>query len=314
MVTWASDTLYDIELRLGCCDTCGLSIVSKLLSHHNTDEHSSWDLKFFLRPDSDSALTPPTHILRFKFYHGNGDIVGRRVPYGKKRVCLVSRSPPPLIPGEMCPDHLVLLQWANSVSAVLLTRRENSTMALSRQPLFSLTVPCREVDFALYESGGLNSELVLSSDSSLLGLIFQARLHVWEAREGREVSRVQLPVHEPSAQLKLLALGHLITVVGLQFSTDLLLVMTRTGRVIKKYKGFAQQYTHMVPPYIELLCVNEEEWLSDIAMETQHRSVTFWNKTNRSLEAIVLGEGPVANGNRSLDHSQKPKPWWKFWK
>lgn len=312
LITWTGNTLYDVEVRLSCCETCGLIVSANLISFHNTHDQSYWNLRF-LKLTTHPSLNPPTHIIRFKFNHRNSDIIGRRVPHGKKKVCLVSKTSPPS-EGETCSEHLVILQWSNSISSLLLSIK-NGSLVLLKAPHFTCTIPCNDIDNALYNSGGLNTEFVISTDYKMIGLIFQSQFHVWDLWNGQRLSCVYLPIHEPFAQLKLVAVGGFITVLGLQYNTTLLLLVTRTGQVVKKCKGFAQQYSHMVPPYTEILCVNEEAWLSDISMETkQYRSVTFWNKTNRSLEAVVLGEGPVANDNSSLTDMPKRKSWWKVWK
>ena len=323
--TWVGDPLYDTDLRLGCCERCGLVAIAKLVSFHSLDDRSYWDLRLLqlsLDHTSTQSHPPtqsytPTHsrVSRFKMYHRNRDIVGRRVAYGKKGVCLVSKAPPTT--EGACSDHLVLLQWANTVTGSVLSK-ERETAVLSQTSHMDYTIPCGDIDTALTDTGGLNAEMVLSADRQLLGLVFQARLHVWDLWSRQDVSCVDLPphVHEPFEQLRLLAVGHLLTVVGQEFSTCLLVVVTQTGRVVTRCERFAQQHSRMVPPYTDLLCVNEEAWLSDITTSctTDRCVVVYWNKTNRSLEAILLGEGPVAPDNSPPTRVSGKKHWWKLWK
>ena len=310
--TWVGDPLYDTDIRLGCCERCGLVATARLVSFHSMGERSYWDLRFVNLPLNLSKT--PTHTLRFKLYHGNKDIVGRRVPYGKRKVSLVSGYPA----RETCSEHLVLLQWGNTIASSVLSTKTSSA-GLSRTPHLSYTAPCDELDTALSDLGGLNTEMVLSSDTKLLGLVFQGKLHVWDVWSGRDVSCVDLPhaaIDEPFEELRLFTLGHLITIVGLEYSTGLLLVLTQTGQVVTQCDSFAQQHSRMTPPYTELLCVNEEAWVSDITTPctTQRCVVTYWNKTNRSLEAVLLGENPVTNDNHPPARVSRKKSRWKIWK
>lgn len=311
MHTWLGDPMYDAELKLGCCERCGLVVTAKLVSFHTVDEQSFWDLRFIylgLNHSKDSF-----HVLRFKLYLENNDILRRRVPYGKRKVCLVSDAPPT---GGVCFNHLVLLQWANVVVGhVVLTRGDSAI--LSRTPHLSYHVPCDGLVAAVLNTGGLNTELVLSTDSQLLGMVFQARLHIWDLWSAHLLSSADLPpiMHRTFEQIRLLAVGHFYTVIGHQFSTTLLVVLTQTGQVVKRCDGYAQQHSHMIPPYTQLLCVSDEQWLSDIATPcmAQWCVVVYWNRTNRSLEAVVLGKERVA-ADQDTPHVARRKPWWKVWK
>ena len=309
--SWHGDPMYDTELSLGCCELCALVVMSKLVSFHNVDEQSFWDLRF-IRLGLDQTQ-PRSYVLRFKLYHGNRDIVGRTVAYGKRKVCLVSEAPPT---GGTCSTHLVLLQWANAVAGYVLTWKGNSA-SLSRHPHLRYSAPCETLDSAVVSRGGLNTEMTLSADSQLLALVFQTRLHVWNLWSARELSAADLPphMHKRFERIRLLALGHFYTVIGLEFSTSLLVLLTHTGQVVKRCSDFARQHSHMLPPYTELLCVSNEQWLSDIAepCTATRCMVVFWNKTNRSLEAVLLGEGGAIIDNNGPEVARR-KPWWKKWK
>lgn len=311
---WQGHTMYNNELRFGCCEKCMLLVTAKLVSFHSLDEKSFWDLRVICRSRTDDASERPQWprhcVLQLKLYHGNRDIVGRRAGYGKKKVWLLSE------PGQRaCSSHLLLLQWANSITGHVLSST-NKKHFLSLTPRLDCTVPCNRLDFALTSRTGLNSEFCLSADARLLGLVFEARLHVWNVWDSRKLSSSLLPVHslghEHFEQVRLVALGHLYSLIGLEFSTSLLVVLTQTGQVVRQCERFAVLHGHMVPPYTDVLCVVGEDWLSDIQtpLPADACTVVFWNKTNRSLEAVVLGEG--ASHDHSLPLPTKRKPWWKF--
>ena len=307
--TWLGEPLYDTDLQLGCCGRCGLVVTAKLVSFHSTDKTSFWDLRFVHL----TSAKRPSHMLRFKLYHGNKDIIGRRVPYGKRKVWLVSDAPPTAV---TCSNHLLLLQWANSVASYVFSWKEESAI-LSRTPYLSYIAPCDRLDASLMNTGGLNTELVFSSDLQLLGMVFQAQLHVWDLWSGRKLSCADLPspIHETFEQIRLLALGHLYSIIGLEFSTSLLVVLTHTGHVVTRCDSFAQQHSHMVPPYTELLCVCEEQWLSDISTPCSPHccTVVFWNRTNRSLESVQFGGGCVTSDKTTPPRVARRKAWWKVW-
>jgi hypothetical protein len=306
--TWLGEPLYDPDLQLGCCDRCGLVVTAKLMSFHTADKSSFWDLRFVRL----ASTKRPTHILRFKLYHGNDHIMGRRVPYGKRKVWLVSDAPPT---AATCSNHLLLLQWANTVAGYVFSVKGESAI-LSRTPYLSYVAPCDSLDASLMNTGGLNTELVLSPDLQLLGMVFQAQLHVWDLWSGRKLSRSDLPspLHETFEQIRLLALGHFYTIIGLEFSTCLLVVLTHTGQVVARCDDFARQHSHMVPPYTELLCVCEEQWLSDISTPCSAQCmVVFWNRTNRSLESVLFGGGCVTSDKTTPPHIARRKSWWKVW-
>lgn len=305
--------LFDTDLRLGCCERCGLAVTAKLVCYHTLKYPSYWALKLLhVIPHKLRQCDMTLH----KVYHNNKNIVGRRVAYGKKGVCLVSKAPPTST--EACSDHLLLLQWANTVSGFVLSRERGETV-ISPTASLNYIAPGGDIDTALSVMGGLkNSEMALSADKQLLGLVFQARLHVWDVWSGQDIGHIDLPppAHEPFEEIRLVAVGHFLTVLGLEFSTSLLVVLTQTGQVVTRCVGFAQQHSRMVPPFTELLCVNEEAWLSDITTPctTDHCMVLFWNKTNRSLEAVLLGEEPVAHDNSPPTRVAGKKHWWEFWK
>lgn len=309
--SWPGDPMFSTDLKISCCERCGLAVTARLVSFHSVDEDSFWELKFIYF-GTDHTKTP-SHTIKFKVYHRNKDIVGRRVQYGKKQVCVVSDA---IDSGGPCSNHLVLLQWANTVAGYVESVRGDAAV-LSHSPHLSYTAPCDDLDDVLINSNGLNTELAISSDSRLLGIVFQARLCVWDLWTACELSSVGLPMtlHKTFEQIRLLALGHLYTVIGLQYSTSLLVVLTQTGQVVKQCDGFAQQYSHMVPPYTELVCVTDEQWLSDIdtPCTAQRCVVVYWNRTNRSLEAVLLGEGQF-DTDQSTPHTARKKSRWKVWK
>ena len=311
---WRGDPLYDTDLRIGCCDKCLLVGIAKLVSFHTVDEQSFWDLKFIQL--GAMLAGHDSQVLRFKLHTGNPHIVGRKVGYGQKRVWLLSGDLPTCAtPTETsCANHLVLLQWANSVAGHVLSWKEESAI-LSRSPHLCCSVSCPEMEAAVVKNIGLNTPFHLSADSQLLGMVFQAKLHVWDVWSGKLLSSASLPLRSHLfEQIKLVAVGHIYSVVGLEFSNSLLVVLTQTGRVVQRCDDFAQRHCRMVPPFIEFLCTCSEQWMSDLRVPCTEEqcTVVYWNKTNRSLEGVLLGEGGT-NHDREQPLTTKRKSWWKIW-
>ena len=316
VLQWRGNPLYDPELRLACCDSCLLVAMAKLVSFHAANETAYWDIQVVHLGagvgGGGVVGRGPARVLRFKLKTDNRDITGRRAGYGRKKAWLLSQAAHTgATPTERpCREHLLLLQWGNSVAGHTLSLSEGLS-ALSRSPQFRYTLLCPELDTTLVRAQGLNTPFHLSADGQLLALVFGAQLHVWEVWSGREVSSAILPLRMHSfEELRLVAVGHLYSVVGLEFSGSLMVVFTHTGRAVLHCEGFAQRHNLMMPPYIQFLCVSSEGWLSDVCTPCQG-AVLYWNKTNQCMEGVRLGEG--GSGENSEPPLLTKKAWWKIW-
>ena len=114
-------------------------------------------------------------------------------------------------------------------------------------------------------------------------------------------------------QMKLIALGHIYSLVGLEFSNILLVVANSTGEVVLKCINFAHKHCTMLSPYIDFLTAVRTEWLSDITSPcTKDRpAVTFWNKTNRSVKGIYFGREPDPKAMGEAPTAKRKQAWWQ---
>ncbi len=319
---WQGEPMYDSDLTIGCCDSCFMVCAARLFSFRTSEEESYWDLRV-LRLGRDPAHQS-SRIMRFKLATGRNDINPRRANCGIKRVCFVpSRTYPQNLQPDrdchgFCQSHILLIQWANSIAAYTLRSRGESS-SLSRRPNIQFTVPCRRLEEVVVRSLGLNTRFRLSSDRQLIGMIFGATLHVWNMQTGGKISSVEIVLEKYSyEQMRLIALGHVYSIIGLEFNDALQVVATQTGEVVLRCVGFAQKHGRMVPPYIEFLCAISEDWLSSISCPCSAAmpAVIYWNKTSRSIEGIAFGSLSVepVGGEEGQPRQKRKRWWWGSWR
>ena len=311
---WKSDSMYDSDIRIGCCEKCLIVCTAKLFSFRN--EESYWDLKVF-KVGRDFSTHVPS-VMKFKIFTGNREITLRQASCGKKRIWLLPSSKHTDTDG-FCRSHTLLIQWAHTVAAHALTSKAK-TCILSRHPRTLLTIPCRRehIELAIVRNHGLNTEFCLSADSKLLGMIFQSHLHVWDVSTSEKLCCAEIILDQYShEQLRLIALGHIYSIVGLEFKNAVLVVATQTGKVVLKYAGFARKHGRMVPPYIEFLSAVSEDWLNDISCpcSTARPTVVYWNKTNRCIEGVAFGQPYNFETKTDVAKPSQKKSWWNWkWK
>ena len=321
ILQWKAPPMYDLEIKFACCDRCSMVCTAKLVTNHLEDSvcQNFWVIQVaeVCTESLDSTQQAPIpRLTKFKLKADNEDITSRRRDYGKKKVSLLSQSTEADIYGVygLCSSHLLLLQWGNTIVCHVLHWRmkgKQRTLRLSQTPEKCFTAECRKSDFdrAIMRNRGLNTEFVLTEDNGLIGLIFQSQLVTWETKSSHLSSSVRISLENYSyEEMKLISLGHIYSIIGLEFSGTLMIVTTRTGQQILKYNNFALQHSQMVSPYIEFFSPDQEKWLSDITHPCE-TMLTYWNKTSRSVEGVELG-------NMSLDVSIAPaakvkkRHWW----
>ena len=316
---WRCESLYDCEIKIGCCEKCLVIAIAKLIVSHNEEVY--WDLKI-IKIVQNHQTDPrkrkmvqsfsPTQA-KFEIKTRNEDISVRRAPFGKKRVSILSNSTE-LSSRRFCKSHTLLLQWAHVIVAHDMIPNDRGTILISRAPSLSYDMSFKEefLDIAIIRQHGLNTEFVLSNDHQLLGVVFQSHLIVWNVESSKQLSLVEIKLEQYDyEEMRLISLGHIYSIVGLEFTNGLLVVVNSTGQVLLKYSGFAQKHCRMTPPYIEFLSPVESQWTSDIKCPCSMAlpAVVYWNKTNRSLEGIYFGQ-PCESSSEEEDTGKKLS-WWQ---
>lgn len=303
LVQWRAEPMYDSDIRIACCDTCGMVCTAKLITSHM--ESSFWELRVVeISKEPISVKTkklPMPKVTRFKLETNNREITSRRDPFAKKKVSLLSHSAEAGI-GGCCSSHLLLAQWGNEVSGFMFTyktQEEKTKLCLSPTATKQYTVPCGDYDVEVMRNHGLNTEFTLSGDNALIGFIFQSFLITWEVESAKQTSFVEISLDSYHyEEMKLISLGHIYSIIGLEFGSSVIVLCTRSGQPLLKCADFAKNHCRMVPPFIVFFSSVEDKWLSDISHPCDTR-VLYWNKTNRSIEGIGLGKSSFHRGGTS---------------
>lgn len=326
LLEWKSDHLYDPDQRIGCCSACHMVCTCKLVCSHNHDPY--WDIRI-ISVDEETAFqyvnlkrgaryqkNDIQTIVKFKLNATNIEITSRQSNSAKKKVTLLSSTSERDSKGR-CLSHRLLLQWANVISAHHVAISGKRTLT-SSSPECEYVVPCESKHFelAIVRNHGLNSEFELSSDHKLIGTIFQSHLMVWDVESAEEVvsfAEIHLDKYTYE-QMKLIALGHIYSIVGLEFSNVVLVVANSTGDVVLRCVNFAKKHCTMLPPYIDFLTAVKTDWLSDLTCpcSKDRPAVTFWNKTNRSVEGLYFGRDPDPKEVEGPPSSKRKRSWWQW--
>lgn len=325
---WRGESLYDYEIKIGGCDKCLVVAIAKLIVMHN--EETYWELKVVkiahnrqTEPQKRKTVHSfsPT-VAKFKIRPQNEDITVRRAAFGKKKISLLPSSrESSTTSGEFCSSHTIFLQWGHIIVAHDLMCNDKGAIFISRTPslVFDMSFNQDLLDNAIIKRHGLNTEFTLSENNDvddknqLLGVIFQSHLIVWNVKTMEQLSLVEIELEQYEyEEMKLLSLGQIYSIIGLEFTNTLLVVVNGTGQVVLKYSGFAQKHCRMTPPYIEFLSLVKDRWISDITAPctTLFPAVTYWNKTNRSVEGIYFGQVCDLRGEEE-DVKSKKQSWWQ---
>lgn len=317
VLQWRAEPMYDPEIRFACCDRCGMVCTAKLVISHL--EESFWELRVVevLRKPSDSTKKrlPMPRVTKFKVELKNKEITSRRSGFGKKKIILLSTSTESTTSG-FCTSHLILVQWANAIEGHMIRYRsldEASPLRITQSLDASFEVECSGYDEAIMKNHGLNTEFALSEDRTRLGVIFQSYLTTWEINSSTQSSRAPVTLESYSyEEMKLIALGHIYSIVGLEFNSSLIVLATRTGQKLLTCDSFTQRHCSMGSPYIVFFSSVGDGWLSDISQLCWSR-VVYWNKTNRCIEGVELGQQPASSESQSpaMATKGKKKHWWQ---
>ena len=331
LVQWRDAPMYDADIRIACCDRCGMVCAGKLVANHM--EEPFWEFraieisrKGHPRIKSTKSRLPLPKVTRFRpqLETNNREVTSRRALFGKKQISLLSRSTEEPCGGEEtcfstafnhCSSHLLLVQWANEVSGFTFhykAQKEGMVLCLSPSATKRYRVPCDDFETAVMKRHGLNTEFAISEDTAILGFIFQSSLVTWEVESANQTSiaRISLDSYHYE-EMKLISLGHIYSIVGLEFGCSVIVLGTRNGQQLFKCADFAVNHCHMVPPFIEFFSSVKNKWLSDISHPCATR-ILYWNKTNRSIEGVSLGEPPSPTATQpAATRNGKRWQWWK---
>ncbi len=180
---------------------------------------------------------------------------------------------------------------------------------------YTVHIDKKDVDEAVMRNRGLNTEFTLTEDKQLLGYVFQLELVTWKIGSPAATSRAKVTLKAYNHEdVKLIALGHMYSIIGLEYQQSVLVVVTRTGEIVLNCSNFAIRHSNMLAPYIVFCSCSGRGWLSDMSLPCVC-TVLYWNKTSRCMEAIELGQEMKKSLDSQVAPSSQQSPrhllWWK---
>lgn len=318
VLQWRAESMYDPEIRISSCESCGMVCTAKLVISHL--EESFWEVRVVeidQRPLVDLSTQTKTklplpRVTVFRIECHDQEVTSRRNPFARKKIAVLSCSTGTSAKG-LCSKHLFLMQWANSITGHVIYYKNDpkSRVCISQTLEHSYTAECSREDYdaAVMRHHGLNSQFSLTLDKQKLGMIFQSSLVTWEVASSRQLSSAPISLKNYHyEEMKLISLGHVYSIVGLEFNSSILILATHTGQQILSCSNFAQQHCRMVPPFIVFISTVDERWLSDIS-QSCGTVVTYWNKTNRTIEGVEFGVIATDTATQEPISKHKKKRW-----
>ncbi len=313
LVQWRGAAIFDSEVKIAICDTCHSICTAKLVSSHSLPAY--WDLRVISPSTNIDAQNSRPTTLRFKV-EAETHCSGVKQTTKCKKSVLIFPLTTRINSRGACTQHSVLLQCGRTVYSYKLfgDDQDSNSDKLSYSPKYNLSVNV-ETDAVLHKNCGLSTEIVLSKNQELLGMVFQSQIIVWEKRTSKllSVADIELETYAHE-QIQLVALGRVYSLIGLEFATSLLVIITSTGQIVREFSDFAERHIPLVPPYIEYLGALQDSWLSDVTHTPTSAlpTLVYWNKTNRAVEGISFGRDSEGRVGEEIVSTQR-RAWWKFW-
>lgn len=317
---WSGHLLKDGQgVTISCCEKCFLVVAThwhptppKQSICHST--HSMQIVKMCVGGSGTSRETPAViEVLPWEIFrtnHSHGTYVNHDSRYWIREL-LVLPGTDQKEEEEICQSHNIIMQ-CDCCTVV---------QSLS-MPMKELSKPtCLHCQFNLQSSQvndttkpsvrNLSSEVCLSSDAQLLGMVFSNKLHVWKCRENTDSKFTQLLSHSTLTRnetgtcnrVKLVALGHVFSIVGYLDDTYMMdyrlhIISTQTGELLSEYRRIEKFYDWnlccQVDPLhkFHFLCEGSDGWLNEIQCNIPEAPVvTVHNHHGKiNVEAVVLNK------------------------
>ena len=314
LAQWRGGAIFDSEVKIGICEMCRTVCTAKLVCSHTQPAY--WNLRI-MSPNMSVKGDGPQKKPRTVRFRLDTEVQCGEVKHAMKSALLFPQTTQTNSRGA-CARHSLLLQCGSTVYSYKLlegdTDLSQSKLMLTYTPESNCSAD-PNIDASLSKISGLSTELVLSTDQELLGMVFNSQLLVWERKTRQLLSVAYLEldtyIHE---QIRLIALGRVYSLIGLEFSSSLLIVLTNTGHIVREVTDFARRHISLVPPYIEFLGAIQDQWLSNFSHvpNASLPTVIYWNKTNRTVEGISFGKDSGENLSDQIVPTRR-RAWWKIW-
>ena len=272
---WKEHLLRDGHgVCITCCDNCFLTVVAywSPVSPSEKSHLSTCSLQIVKLGSRDGESTSE-QILPWKSFqtnHNHRVFVNHDSRYWIRQGFVLSDSETKC--DGVCDSHKIVLQSDCC-----------TTIQRLQMPEAKLTDPkCIHCHYSL-ESRELrnvnqNSKVALSSDSQLMGMVFNRRLYVWKLKEQiatQLISSGSLTCVQMSNVVNLVALGHVYSVVAYLTGTHVMdytlhVILTQTGETLIEYRRIEKFYNwsfccQLDPLHrFDFLCDHDSEWLDDV--------------------------------------------------
>lgn len=194
--------------------------------------------------------------------------------------------------GRACHSHSLAFQCDSSVMVHLV----HTDWEKKDTPIIHVSKPsCIYCDYQLGHDSqdfilrSIDSEVVVSSDGSLLGQVFNNRLHVWHISKSNKfemVSNSSLCENHTSScdSVKLVAIGHAFSIAaymskGYLLDYKLQVLQTNTGQVLSEFRRAERFFNwslccQLDPLHKFYFLHDEDDWLNDACADIPATPVT----------------------------------------
>ena len=276
LFSWKDHLLRDGHgVNISCCDKCFLTVAAywSPVSPSEKSHISTCSLQLVKlgSKDEESTLKPILFWKSFRAEHNHSVFVDHDSRYWIRKGFVLSESRTKC--DGVCESHKIILQCDCC-----------TTIQRLQMPEVTLTDPkCIHCHYALEygENRRQSSEIALSSDIQLMGMVSNRRLRVWELKEFSKeiptqmISSGALTCLQTCSSVKLVALGHIYSVIACLTGAHLMdyklnVVLTQTGETLIEYRRIEKFYNWsfccQIDPLhrFEFLHDQDSEWLDDI--------------------------------------------------
>ena len=301
---WNGSLLKDGKgITVSCCNKCFLVFAVHWAPVHldQNNHYSTCSMQVVKLGDRQSRTRKILPWKLFRVNHNHSVFVNYDSRYWIRETIVLSESETKQ--EGICQSHRMILQCDCCTVSQTLT-----------MPECQMSEPqCINCNFDL-EYGAvkrpivrdLSSEITLSSDRNLMGMVFDRKLHVWKLGNSPELSTTASLVVQGKTcnRIVLVALGHLYSIIAYLCDSYLMdytlhVVSVQTGETLAVYQRTERFYDWdlccQVDPLhkFHFLCNENEEWLNDIQCNNIPDTpvVTLHNHHGRiHMEAIALNK------------------------
>ena len=322
-----------IGVTISHCKLCSLVIashwtpISTDVASTSESHHMSFSVQVMDLGDRTRLLSAMIPWKMFSSKHTHSVFVDHDARFWLRQ-CLITSGPDACVKNGICTSHRIVLQCDCCTVSQLL---DCSTVSASGKIACTLSKPeCLTCNFDMdnntedMDVRNTSSEIILSSDAQLLGMVFNRRLYVWDVQNTcKDASNFELLASSPlsgersstCSAVKLVALGHALSILVYQVGTYamqyswLQIVASLTGDTLLELRSWCMC---QVDPLHKLhfMTSREDQWLSDIhSMPPSVLAATLDNHHGRVYLNLLQSMVPSCDSTKSSSCSRRNRKW-----